>query len=329
MQYNQAILAAAGEHIGLTEWPGAKHNPAIVQMFADKGHDWVQDDETPWCAAFVGSVLASLGLPHTGKLNARSYLVWGSEVRMQDARPGDVVVLWRGSLTSWQGHVAFLVRFDGDRVILRGGNQGNAVSDAPYARDRILGIRRADGVQARGSRPVLRSGNRGAFVLDLQDQLVRLGYTLGQKDGAFGARTLAAVIAFQSENGLTADGIVGDRTWAALEGAEKRQPRQITMADLRDVTRTPSRTVAEADKGKDIVVKGGGALSTGIIVDQVNQINEAVNQATGMANMLAGLSLNVLIILGVIAVFWFVYSKFGRIQEIRLNDARTGANDRI
>jgi uncharacterized protein (TIGR02594 family) len=325
MQYNQAILAAAGEHIGLTEWPGAKHNPAIVQMFADKGHDWVQDDETPWCAAFVGSVLASLGLPHTGKLNARSYLAWGSEVRMQDARPGDVVVLWRGSLTSWQGHVAFLVRFDGDRVILRGGNQGNAVSDAPYARDRILGIRRADGVQARGSRPVLRSGNRGAFVLDLQDQLVRLGYTLGQKDGVFGARTLAAVIAFQSENGLTADGIVGDRTWAALERADHRKPRPVEMQDLL----AKSRTVAEAEKGKQAAAVGGTVASAGVAVAQVQELAEVARQAEGIASMISGVAPSVLVIMLIAGAAWLAYRHFNRIEEIRLDDARTGANDRI
>jgi peptidoglycan hydrolase-like protein with peptidoglycan-binding domain len=38
-------------------------------------------------------------------------------------------------------------------------------------------------------------------------------------DGQFGARTRSAAIAFQGAHGLTADGIIGPRTWAALDPA--------------------------------------------------------------------------------------------------------------
>lgn len=132
MSLNAAILEAAGRHLGVEEWPGARHNPAIVGFAKGAGHPQVRDDETPWCASFVGAVLAELGLPTTGSLSARSYEKWGRGVQVQVAEPGDVVVLWRGSPTSWQGHVAFLVRLKGDACILRGGNQGNRVSDHPY-----------------------------------------------------------------------------------------------------------------------------------------------------------------------------------------------------
>ena len=110
-------------------------------MFADSGHNWDKEDSTPWCAAFVGSVLAEVGLQGTGQLNARSYLKWGEAV--DDPKPGDVVVFWRGDKNGWQGHVAFFVRWQGEDLIVRGGNQGNAVSDAVYSRSRLLGFRRA------------------------------------------------------------------------------------------------------------------------------------------------------------------------------------------
>jgi len=138
------VYELAHQHLGLKEWPGAKHNPEIVDMFAEVGHDWVQDDETPWCAAFVGAVLGQAGLRGTGKLSARSYQHWGEEVALEDAEPGDIVVFWRGSPDSWQGHVGFFVELNStDRIIVLGGNQGNAVSKRAYPAGRLLSVRRA------------------------------------------------------------------------------------------------------------------------------------------------------------------------------------------
>jgi uncharacterized protein (TIGR02594 family) len=136
------VLEKAMEHLGLRELPGGKHNPAIVQMFADVGHEWVKDDETAWCAAFVGSVLKSAGLPHTGKLNARSYLGWGEAVLPKDAEPGDVMIFSRGDPNGWQGHVAFFVRREQTGYLVLGGNQSNAVTMQTYAFNRLLGVRR-------------------------------------------------------------------------------------------------------------------------------------------------------------------------------------------
>lgn len=140
---NNAILSAARAYVGTQEWPGAQHNPVIVEFAAAAGAAWVQDDETPWCASFVGAVLAQVGLPNTGKLNARSYLDWGDRVQVPDAQPGDIVVFWRGARDGWQGHVGFLVGWDGDNPIVLGGNQGDAVSIKPYPRNRLLQVRRA------------------------------------------------------------------------------------------------------------------------------------------------------------------------------------------
>ena len=103
---SKTILAAALAHKGTAEWPGAAHNPQVLDYFRKAGQP-MPDDETPWCAAFVGAVLAECGLQGTGSLAARSYLKWGQEVTLDDARPGDVVVFWRGSKDGWQGHVAW------------------------------------------------------------------------------------------------------------------------------------------------------------------------------------------------------------------------------
>jgi GH25 family lysozyme M1 (1,4-beta-N-acetylmuramidase) len=63
--------------------------------------------------------------------------------------------------------------------------------------------------------PIVRQGDRGTSVMTVQGLLDARGATL-TADGDFGPATLAAVKAFQSAHGLTADGIVGPDTWQAL-----------------------------------------------------------------------------------------------------------------
>ncbi|MEO7689629.1 MAG: N-acetylmuramoyl-L-alanine amidase [Sphingomonas sp.] len=62
-------------------------------------------------------------------------------------------------------------------------------------------------------RPVLRRGARGAFAKELQ---AKLGLP---EDGIFGPNTETKVRAFQQAQGLTADGVVGAKSWAALDAA--------------------------------------------------------------------------------------------------------------
>lgn len=65
-------------------------------------------------------------------------------------------------------------------------------------------------------RPTLRLGNQGAGVEELQGILALLGYHPSPVDGSFDADTEASVQAFQTDVGLTADGIVGPATWERL-----------------------------------------------------------------------------------------------------------------
>lgn len=62
----------------------------------------------------------------------------------------------------------------------------------------------------------LKQGSRGDLVKTVQQKLIKWGYLKGSADGIFGAKTKAAVIAFQKKNGLTADGVIGTRTAQAL-----------------------------------------------------------------------------------------------------------------
>lgn len=64
--------------------------------------------------------------------------------------------------------------------------------------------------------PLLNKNCKGEPVRALQAILNAKGYDCGKADGDFGSNTEKAVIAFQNDNGLDADGIVGANTWNAL-----------------------------------------------------------------------------------------------------------------
>lgn len=69
----------------------------------------------------------------------------------------------------------------------------------------------------------IKKGSTGPDVERCQELLNKHGY-ITLVDGDFGAGTDSSVKEFQSANNLTADGIVGPSTWAALEEVEKSGP---------------------------------------------------------------------------------------------------------
>ena len=67
----------------------------------------------------------------------------------------------------------------------------------------------------------LRKGTSGDSVVECQEDLLKLGYDLSPygADGKYGNTTIREVKKFQAASGLTADGICGPKTWAALDAA--------------------------------------------------------------------------------------------------------------
>ena len=59
-------------------------------------------------------------------------------------------------------------------------------------------------------------GSSGSVVTQIQTKLSQWGYYHYDVDGVYGSRTESAVKAFQRSNGLTADGIAGNQTLAAM-----------------------------------------------------------------------------------------------------------------
>jgi len=136
------------------ELPGAENNSPFIMSMLQLDNRWPQNDEVPWCSAFVNYVAWLLRLPRSKSLRARSWLEIGRGVDdwLNDAQPGfDVVILQRGSgpqpgpeVLDAPGHVGFFAGFQGG-VQLLGGNQSDTVNISTYSVNRILGVRRLYG----------------------------------------------------------------------------------------------------------------------------------------------------------------------------------------
>ncbi len=248
---------------GLSEVHGSVDNPQIVEMFRVSGHPEVDDDETPWCAAFVGACLRLSGYRSSGSLGARSYENFGEDLKKTPQR-GCIVVFTRGDPKAATGHVAFYDHDDGNNVVVLGGNQGDAVTLAPFPKSRVLAyrmpvetaplptdttlpniltidpanapdhVRGIGAVTAETAGPrearateALSEGASGPEVVALQQALAAAGFQPGEIDGEFGPRTASAVSNLQSVRHLAVTGIADADTLRSLGLAVAEPARTI------------------------------------------------------------------------------------------------------
>lgn len=134
--------------VGIAEIKGPRHESRIVAMWDAIHCSWFRDDETPWCAGFVGSVLENSGIRSTRSAAARSYEKWGDEIKRSAlgwaATPipyGAIVVLSRAGAGAGSGHVGFFRGKSGSGFALLGGNQNDAVRVSSYRWSRIVAVR--------------------------------------------------------------------------------------------------------------------------------------------------------------------------------------------
>lgn len=135
---------------------GLTDNPVIVDYWRrakilkkDQVSTWEPgNDETPWCAAFIGAMLADCGIAGSHKALARSYEKWGEAVMTGDSNMpwasiplGAIVVLNRPSAGPTKGHVGFAIGAADKAVELIGGNQDDSVSRAWFPKTRIVAVR--------------------------------------------------------------------------------------------------------------------------------------------------------------------------------------------
>lgn len=121
--------------LGSKEIVGPKHNDVVVGFWRVIGLKFT-DDETPWCAGYVGAMLQHSGYPYLKSAWARDYLKYG--VKLDAPAYGCIVVFERGS----GGHVGFVVgKTANGMLMVLGGNQSNAVTIAAFDPKRVLGYR--------------------------------------------------------------------------------------------------------------------------------------------------------------------------------------------
>jgi len=213
----EKLLKIASNELGTREVSGDQHNPRILKYAEDLGMSWIQGDETPWCSVFLNWVAYKAKYQRSNKANAKSWLKIGFKIDKPE--PGDVVIYSRGNVNGPFGHVGLFLGFSADqsRIYTLGGNQGNSVSISGYPVERLLEFRRIKELNTRLSLTVLKKGDKGPKVSDLQDTLKMAGYNCGTSDGFFGGMTEAAIKKLQSDGEITQSGIFNRKTRAYLK----------------------------------------------------------------------------------------------------------------
>ncbi len=147
IDYGALIYNTATKYLGLNE---IDNNKQLQELFQKYLHMKIDPYIVSWCAAFVNSILAECKIVGTNdghgnaNLMARSFLHWGTEVLLKDAKRGDIIVFSRGS-DPIHGHVCFVAHdfiLDNDCISCIGGNMSNSVMIKNYEIGGILSVRR-------------------------------------------------------------------------------------------------------------------------------------------------------------------------------------------
>ncbi|MBQ8202268.1 MAG: peptidoglycan-binding protein [Clostridia bacterium] len=114
----------------------------------------------------------------------------------------------------------------------------------------------------------LRYEDKGTLVKTLQQRLTDLGYYEGNISGNFLGHTRNAVKAFQTQNALKADGVVGEQTWNAL----------FNDPDARSVDDAPKPTPEPTPVPYAITVDVNNQVTTVYGLDENGEYTKVVRQ---------------------------------------------------
>ena len=128
-------VAADYARLGVVEKAGNEHNWIIMAMLT-LFNDWPDADEVPWCSAALTFCAFNAGVEYSTSLLARSWLLVGEPISLDQARVGnDIVILKRGSgdqpgpeNTTAPGHTGLFAAATPGTVFLLSGNQNDAIN---------------------------------------------------------------------------------------------------------------------------------------------------------------------------------------------------------
>jgi len=248
---------------------GRKQHVAWCDVFVD--HSFVE--------AYGMEVALAITFQPYGKSNCGAGCKYSRQYYQQNGHlfnepePGDQVFFYSKD-KSTISHTGLVYAVDNSYIYTIEGNtssasgvvaNGGSVAKKKYKRsyDRLAGFGRPDyGMKASsvvdipstnpttayelGDR-TLKKGDKGDDVEDMQENLIKLGYDLGDDgaDGKFGSKTDEAVRNFQRSSALEVDGKFGPKSLAAMKSAlatlEKEQPEQ-QPEEEQPAPETPSTT---------------------------------------------------------------------------------------
>ena len=292
-----AFLAAAcggeeGSGSGSAAPPGdhaASHAVSHLQEeLADLGyyegpHDGVFGEDTH---AALEQLQADEGLESTGELDRPTRAVLGALAGKSDSLSVKAIQTALTELGLYDGLI------DGDygpateAAIEEVQREAGIEVDGAYGEETAAALNERYQEEALGEKPVehvgdtaadqggdgevLRPGSRGPAVRELQGRLAQLGYRPGSADGAYGAQTSSAVMAFEKHEGLGRDGVAGPQVRNRLAdpqgaGPRRKGPRPRIEVDLdRQIAFVVSRNGRVAilnvstGSGETYDVPGGG-----------------------------------------------------------------------
>ena len=134
------IMEEAKTLLGLSENVKADRESLSDYFKEHLGID-LNPKRTPWCAAYVDSVLAASGCDPLNSLWARDFYKYGTKTKQPEF--GDIVVMTRGKIN---GHVAFYVQEhpkDRSVITVLNGNAKGKVKFTNYKKSRVIGYRSA------------------------------------------------------------------------------------------------------------------------------------------------------------------------------------------
>lgn len=189
---------------------------AYIGKCYEKGWD-MSKSKSGDCSGIPVGELRALGIiPKTADYNCRSFMKICTKIPLSELRASDLVF----NKKTDPSHMGV---FDGEMVVESKGRDAGVVRRPVSEGGWVIGGRLPNDwfdddvmVLTRILKYVPDNMMKGEDVRQVQMQLQLAGYTPGTADGVFGKKTKIAVQAFQLDNNLEADGIVGKNTATAL-----------------------------------------------------------------------------------------------------------------